>query len=108
MGRIGVVLHKAFMQPLPVHARRQQAQLQRYGQHDALAKSTIGRDKHRPLQQAALLLDLRNMFVRQAQTINLKCRHLRRALPFKFLHPDPPFAGIARHGINGHRVVRGQ
>ena len=29
MGRIGVVLHKAFMQPLPVHARRQQAQLQR-------------------------------------------------------------------------------
>jgi hypothetical protein len=43
------------------------AQVQRHGQHDALAKGAVGRHEERPLRQAGVVLDLGHMLVLQAR-----------------------------------------
>ncbi|MDT4821170.1 hypothetical protein FQZ97_543330 [compost metagenome] len=93
------------MQALAVHARRQQAQLQRHGQDDALAEGAVRGYEDRPRRQAGVPFDFRRVLVRQAQPIKLERRPLRSAGPFVGVHAGAPAARIARYRMHRHRVI---
>ncbi|MCY1196742.1 hypothetical protein D9M72_80920 [compost metagenome] len=103
--RAGIVAVQAIVQPLGVHARGQQAQLQRHRQHDALAECAVGGHEDRPLRQARVLFDFRRVLVRQAQPIELERRPLRPVRPFVGVHAGAAAARVAGHGVHRHRVI---
>ena len=90
VARPGIALGQAGLQSGEIRAGRQQPQLQRHGQHDALAERAIRRQEHGPLRQARMALDFRRVLVRQAQTVDLERRLRRRVRPFVGVHAGAP------------------
>src|SRR5690606_21696790 len=96
---------QALMQKLGGHPR-QQTQLQRNGQHYALAKSTVRGNEKWTLRQSRMVLDLWRMLVRQPKAINLKCWPCNRTGFLIQIDARAPAPRIARHGVHSNRIVR--
>ncbi|KAG1248077.1 hypothetical protein G6F65_019815 [Rhizopus arrhizus] len=105
MRRAGVVPLQAVMQLLAGHAGRQQAQLQRNRQHDALAERAVRGHEHGTLRQARVRFDFRRVLVRQTQSVQLERRTFRAVRPFIGVHAGAATSRIARHRMHHGRVV---
>jgi hypothetical protein len=85
-------------------AGRQQPQVQRHGQHDALAEGPVGRHEEGPLREAGVVLDLGHMLVLQRQAVDLNAARCG-ARAFVAVDACATLARITRHGVDGQRVV---
>ncbi len=84
-------------------AAGQGVQVQRNGQHDALAVVAVGRQEDRPHLQAGMVLDLGHMLVVQAQAVHLQ---RRCAGAGRLMLGDARLAAarVARHRVDGQRL----